>query len=132
MDNKIVFSHQIITRYKKTKDNNACVFFVVVNITWQMSLFYSIWMPSVTKGVKFKKKLQLTRRNASRETFLCKLKWKISLPLIPSKVEVCVFLEACDSITRGKSVRHVLWESKSQIVCVLVACAKPLIMKHVC
>lgn len=48
-----------------------------------------------------------------------------------SKVETCVLLEACDSITRGKSVRHVLRGNKSQMVCVSIVCSSPLITKYV-
>lgn len=90
-------------------------------------------MPSATKEVKFKKKLQLNQRDASRETSLCKIKWKrFSLsPLMSSKVEACVSLEAYDSITRGKNARRVLRRNKSQMVCVSVACASPLITKYV-
>jgi len=88
-------------------------------------------MQCATKRIKCRKKLQLNRR-AFLNRFPSEIKWKISLQLLmSSKVEACMCIKAYDSITQGKSVRHVLRESKSQIVCVSVACASTLITKYV-
>jgi len=98
----------------------------------QMSSFYTSNTMRNKKNKIQKKITTESKRGSSQQTFLCKIKWKISLQLLmSSKVEAYVCIKAYDSITQGKSVRHVLRESKSQMICVSVACASTLITKYV-